>query len=180
MRQRVVLMDNKYVAGLLVTAAVVGASAAIARWPFNYTAELVLCASIFSAIGIVGWWTEGYLWGRFNPSLKIISVFMCGVIAGSYIAVFAVYFAGYLADTYPVSQKIIADQQRSIKALTNDLSTLQKSYDSAVASLRDAQKVLSDPLSVPKPAYNLPTSLRLQFNGRGDAKEVNSLKYLLE
>jgi hypothetical protein len=90
------------------------------------------------------------------------------------LTVSATYFAGYLANTYPVSQGIISEQKRSIDALTAELLALKKANNSTVAALEDAKRVLSDPLSVGKPAYNLPTSLRLQFNGNGDAKEVDA------
>jgi hypothetical protein len=168
-------MDYKFIIGILVAVATGAAALAAARWPYNYMYELLLCVMIFFVIAVCICLVVGFLWQRLSVRGRLISTLISGVLLGAYLTLSATYFSGYLANTYPISQGIISEQKRSIDALTAELSTLKKANTSTVAALEDATKVLSDPFSVGKPAYNLPTSLRLQFNGSGDVKEVDSL-----
>jgi len=166
-------MDFKYKFGLLVTVVTAGATAAMVIWPYNFSAELVLCASIFFGIVVVGWMIIDAI-SPTRPRVRIIAYVITSLASGAYLMVSGIYFFGFLSNTYPLSQKLINDQVTTISTQSNEISALKGQLEKTTASLTDATKVLADPLSVARPAYQLDTSLKLHFNRQGDAKELES------
>jgi hypothetical protein len=80
---------------------------------------------------------------------------------------------GYLGYNYPASQQRIYEQTAQINSLSDNVRDLHKKLDTTTSELSDAKKAMADPQSVEQPAYNLETSLKLQFDNAGAAQAID-------
>ncbi|WP_148213076.1 hypothetical protein [Methylocella silvestris] len=156
----------------LSVAAGIGAGAALVLWPYAIIAQIVLGLAGLLGIVTVGWFIVELFIHLLSPLFRTFTLLGCGIVLGVYITFMTAYFSGYLTDAYPVGQKKIAELTNENHALSEHLTSLQSKCDMAKRAAEDAKTALADPLSISKPAYSLETSVRLQFNGNGNAKEI--------
>jgi hypothetical protein len=150
------------------------ATVAMLKWPGDYMYEMALCAVSLLTIIVVGWWILGLFYSRLSSAWQMLVLVFSGIVIGSYAAISTAYFIGYLGDNYPKSQQILQKQSKDIERLTKENSDLKDDDQKKSAALLDAQRALSDPLSVAKPLYTLNTSLKLQFNKSGAVIELEA------
>lgn len=148
----------------------------MAKWPFNFIVEIILCVSIFLAIITGLWIVVGWICSRHSANVlaRNFCLLFSGMVIGVYVGLSSLYFSGYIADTYPKSQKIISDQEKLIKKLSDDILAVNSKLAIVDRQFADAKKALEDPTSVSKPSYGIDTSLRLQFDHDGVAREVEA------
>ena len=96
------------------------------------------------------------------------------VWAGVYASLSISYFAGYLGNNYPQSQKRLADQNREINDFKNKNIELLNLMNDTKLKLEDATTELAKPGSTEAPSYDLPTYIRLQYDDRGQSRELSS------
>jgi hypothetical protein len=170
----------------------VGAGAALTLWPYSVVAEFLLDGAVLLGLGVFVAWIIGLFFGILGTLRQHITMICAGAALGAYVGISGTYFLGYLGNTYPASQAKLSAQSKEIESLTasivalknaqsqttmklsNSLAAANVELESTKSKLDDAKKALADPYSISTPAYNLNTSLKLQFDNLGRAREIES------
>ena len=167
-------MDLRQAGPWFSVCAGVAAAAALVRWPYSLLAELFLAGATLLSAGFLIAWEIGLFFNRLSkPHYQSVTLIGAGALLGAYLAVAIAYFTGYIGYNYPASQQRIYEQAGQINWLSDNVRDLQKKLDTATSELSDAKKAMADPQSVAQPAYNLETSVKLQFDNTGAARAID-------
>ena len=167
-------MQLKQVGVLVGIFAGLAASAALVRWPYDIVAEAILALSALAAAASLVAWLIGLFYDRVPLIYQKVTLIASGTTLGAYLAVAAAYFTGFLRYNYPASQAKIFAQAAKIETLTSSVSELEGKLKTTTNELGDATKAMVDPNSISTPSYNLPTSLKLQFDNNGNAQAIET------
>jgi hypothetical protein len=116
----------------------------------------------------------GLFYERIKIPFKRVTLLVAGSFLGAYLAISGAYFGGYIGYNYPASQERLSAQSKKITELTASLAATRGNLASIQSQLSDAKRAMEDPHSISAPAYNLDTSLKLQFDNAGDAQSIES------
>jgi hypothetical protein len=168
------LMDIKQAGAGLGLFAGIAAGAALVRWPYNLVAEAIMATAALLAAATIVAWSIGLFYERIKVVFKRVTLLAAGSLLGVYVAIAAAYFGGYIGYNYPASQERLSSQSKEITELTASLTATKADLASTQNQLIDAKKAMADPHSISAPAYNLDTSLKLQFDNTGSAQTIES------
>jgi hypothetical protein len=150
----------------------IATSASFVIWPYILVSEVILdVCGLLAAIGVV-YWLVGLFFFRVGSVSQWATLLVAGSLFGMYVIISLAYFAGYIGYNYPASQRRLYDLTKDNERLTLSNGTLKGQLASTLGQLNDAKKVMTDPRSISHPAYNLDTSLRLQFDNDGRAQAI--------